>query len=154
LVQYGVDYSTHEKIAEYMKSSLESKQLESMAGYYFLDNEFNPEYIVTQNDLDINLTDTLKTYYQSNYSDTDYITSGQAFTDYNFEDFVIVYGTFTQIDGDIRTRSVYLAKINGEWFVDTTFYGKLKYSESLGLTEDQLGINKYERGADGHYIIK
>lgn len=153
-IEYGIDYSTHEKIAEYMESDISLKHLESMKGYYFLGNEFNSEYIVTQNDIDINLTDMLKTYYQSNYIDTDYITSGQAFTDYNFEDFAIVYGTFTGTDNTLKPRRVYLAKINGDWYVDTTFYSVLEYKEKLELTDDQLGANKYEIGADGHYIVK
>ncbi|MDE5769300.1 MAG: hypothetical protein K2H82_07945 [Oscillospiraceae bacterium] len=154
LVQYGVDYSTHEKIVEDVTVSINENRFVDIPCYYFLGDDFTSEFVVNKHDIKADLPDLLYTYFTTSYTDTDYVASGQVFEDYNFEDVVIVYGTFTGTDGTPKPRHIYIAKVNGEWLVDPAFFAPLEAKEEIGLTEEMLGANKYERGSDGHYIIK
>lgn len=155
LLNYGIDYSTHEKIVEDVTISINENRFTSLPDYFFLGTDFKSEYIVKQSEIEVEMPYLLEQYFVDKYSDTEYVASGQVFEDHKFEDVVIVYGTFTgESNGDTFTKHVYVAKVDGEWLVDPAFYPALEKDTKLGLTEDVLGANKYEIGADGHYIVK
>ncbi|MDE5765530.1 MAG: hypothetical protein K2N49_00905, partial [Ruminococcus sp.] len=151
----GQDYSTHEARVESIKNLMDKNALSIKKPYNFLYYDFTPEFVVGKKDIGIDLLETIKTHYMTNY-DTPYLESGQAFEDYNFENIVILYGTSETDDKREATR-MYIIRINDKWLIDTVFCPGLEDSSEIWgdftTQEEILGGTKYKIGDDGHYIV-